>query len=218
MSLLEHPDAQALLADAVVTPDEVRGCQDRISTFLRRYLPRSTAPSSGPTPRSSSAASSSGCSERPASRSPSRPASTGCGSMGPRRAVSPSARSRRVTSSARSSASMDQVLFARLRGLGGHRILLHRGRIRGTIGGCRSTALGLAPCGFPSPSASSCSAFYETRSWGVKEGRRVEFRRRLGDARGHRHDPALVGEESPQGIPGRLVVVDDRDAVAVHRR
>jgi hypothetical protein len=26
MSLLEHPDAQALLADAVVTPDEVRGC------------------------------------------------------------------------------------------------------------------------------------------------------------------------------------------------
>src|ERR1700742_2429555 len=40
MSLLEHPDAQALLADAVVTPDEVRGCQDRITTFLQRYLPR----------------------------------------------------------------------------------------------------------------------------------------------------------------------------------
>jgi SRSO17 transposase len=40
MSLLEHPDAQALLADAVVTPDEVRGCQDRITTFLHRYLPR----------------------------------------------------------------------------------------------------------------------------------------------------------------------------------
>jgi SRSO17 transposase len=40
MSLLDHPDAQALLADAVVTPDEVRGCQDRISTFLQRYLPR----------------------------------------------------------------------------------------------------------------------------------------------------------------------------------
>jgi SRSO17 transposase len=40
MSLLEHPDAQALLADAVVTPDGVRGCQDRITTFLRRYLPR----------------------------------------------------------------------------------------------------------------------------------------------------------------------------------
>src|SRR3954447_23813649 len=40
MSLLEHPDAQVLLADAVVTPDEVRGCQDRITDFLQRYLPR----------------------------------------------------------------------------------------------------------------------------------------------------------------------------------
>src|SRR6187399_3733718 len=40
MSLLEHPDAQPLLADAAVTPDQVRGCQDRITTFLRRYLPR----------------------------------------------------------------------------------------------------------------------------------------------------------------------------------
>src|SRR3954465_1668201 len=40
MSLLEHPDAQALLADAVVTPDEVRGCQGRITDFLQRYLPR----------------------------------------------------------------------------------------------------------------------------------------------------------------------------------
>src|SRR5262249_44197587 len=40
MSLLEHRDAQALLADAAVTPDEVRGCQDRITTFLQRYLPR----------------------------------------------------------------------------------------------------------------------------------------------------------------------------------
>src|SRR5262249_38464184 len=40
MSLLEHPAAQALLADAVVTPDQVRGCQDRITTFLQRYLPR----------------------------------------------------------------------------------------------------------------------------------------------------------------------------------
>lgn len=40
MSLLEHPDAQALLADAIVTPDEVRGCQDRLTTFLQRYLPR----------------------------------------------------------------------------------------------------------------------------------------------------------------------------------
>ena len=40
MSLLEHPDAQALLADAVLTPEQVRGCQDRITTFLQRYLPR----------------------------------------------------------------------------------------------------------------------------------------------------------------------------------
>ena len=40
MSLLEHPDAQALLADAVVTPEQVRSCQDRITTFLQRYLPR----------------------------------------------------------------------------------------------------------------------------------------------------------------------------------
>lgn len=40
MSLLEHPDAQALLADAVVTPGQVRSCQVRIATFLQRYLPR----------------------------------------------------------------------------------------------------------------------------------------------------------------------------------
>jgi SRSO17 transposase len=39
MSLLEHPDAQALLADAVVTPGQVRGCQDRLTSFLERYLP-----------------------------------------------------------------------------------------------------------------------------------------------------------------------------------
>ena len=40
MSLLEHPEAQALLADAVVTPEHVRGCQDRLTAFLQRYLPR----------------------------------------------------------------------------------------------------------------------------------------------------------------------------------
>jgi SRSO17 transposase len=39
MSLLEHPDAEALLADAVVTPEQVRGCQDRLTSFLERYLP-----------------------------------------------------------------------------------------------------------------------------------------------------------------------------------
>ena len=40
MSLLDHPVAQTLLADAVVTPEQVRGCQDRITAFLQRYLPR----------------------------------------------------------------------------------------------------------------------------------------------------------------------------------
>jgi SRSO17 transposase len=40
MSLLEHPNAQALLADAVLTPGQVRGCRDRLTTFLQRYLPR----------------------------------------------------------------------------------------------------------------------------------------------------------------------------------
>ena len=39
MSLLDHPDAQVLLADAVVTPDQVQGCQDRLTDFLQRYLP-----------------------------------------------------------------------------------------------------------------------------------------------------------------------------------
>src|SRR3954454_21638733 len=40
MSLLDHPDAQALLTDAVLTPEAVRGCQDRLTDFLQRYLPR----------------------------------------------------------------------------------------------------------------------------------------------------------------------------------
>jgi SRSO17 transposase len=39
MSLLEHPTAQALLADAEVSPAAVRGCLGRLSTFLARYLP-----------------------------------------------------------------------------------------------------------------------------------------------------------------------------------
>src|SRR3954465_8349989 len=89
MSLLEHPDAQALLADAVVTPEQVRGCRDRITDFLRRYLPRFyraeqrahatlalPAPGRGPPPPLSPAACSAACSASPASRSPSRPAST----------------------------------------------------------------------------------------------------------------------------------------------
>ncbi|HMB06245.1 MAG TPA: IS701 family transposase [Isosphaeraceae bacterium] len=40
MSLLDHPDAQALLADAVLRPEGVRDCQDRLTAFLQRYLPR----------------------------------------------------------------------------------------------------------------------------------------------------------------------------------
>ena len=40
MSLLDHPEAQALLADAVITPDAVRDRGDRLSAFLQRYLPR----------------------------------------------------------------------------------------------------------------------------------------------------------------------------------
>jgi SRSO17 transposase len=40
MSLLEHPEAQALLSDATVSADVVRDCPDRLSAFLQRYLPR----------------------------------------------------------------------------------------------------------------------------------------------------------------------------------
>lgn len=40
MSLLDHPTAQALLADAEVSPLAVAGCRQRLERFLRRYLPR----------------------------------------------------------------------------------------------------------------------------------------------------------------------------------
>jgi SRSO17 transposase len=40
MALLEHPEAQALLNDASVSPDTVRDCTDRLAGFLRRYLPK----------------------------------------------------------------------------------------------------------------------------------------------------------------------------------
>src|SRR6516162_2740160 len=40
MSLLEHATAQALLADAEVSPADVAGCRHRLDGFLRRYLPR----------------------------------------------------------------------------------------------------------------------------------------------------------------------------------
>src|SRR3954463_9377632 len=39
MSLLDHPEAQTLLNDAVLTPESVAGCTDRLSGFLQRYLP-----------------------------------------------------------------------------------------------------------------------------------------------------------------------------------
>src|SRR5437764_1853622 len=40
MSLLEHPEAQTLLNDAVLTPETVEGCADRLTPYRRRYLPR----------------------------------------------------------------------------------------------------------------------------------------------------------------------------------
>src|SRR5262245_12035291 len=40
MSLLDHPTAQALLADAEVSPAAVAGCPRRLQRFLARYLAR----------------------------------------------------------------------------------------------------------------------------------------------------------------------------------
>lgn len=40
MSLLEHPEAQALLSDAILVPETVRDCSDRLTGFLQRYLPK----------------------------------------------------------------------------------------------------------------------------------------------------------------------------------
>ncbi len=40
MSLLERPEAQALLNDATVSPDSVRDCTNGLTSFLQRYLPR----------------------------------------------------------------------------------------------------------------------------------------------------------------------------------
>jgi hypothetical protein len=40
VSLLDHPNARTLLADAALTPGQVRGCQDRINALLECYLPR----------------------------------------------------------------------------------------------------------------------------------------------------------------------------------
>jgi SRSO17 transposase len=39
MSLLDEPEAQALLEDAILTSAAVQGCADRLTAFLQRYLP-----------------------------------------------------------------------------------------------------------------------------------------------------------------------------------
>ena len=39
MLLLDQPEAQALLNDAVLTPEAVADCADRLTGFLQRYLP-----------------------------------------------------------------------------------------------------------------------------------------------------------------------------------
>src|SRR5438874_12420360 len=38
-TILDHPDAQALLADAEVEPASLRGCARHLTAFLDRYLP-----------------------------------------------------------------------------------------------------------------------------------------------------------------------------------
>ena len=39
MTLLEHPEAQALLADAEISAAAVRSCADHLTAFVQRYLP-----------------------------------------------------------------------------------------------------------------------------------------------------------------------------------
>ncbi len=39
MDILDHPQAQALLDDAELSPDAVRSCADRLTAFAQRYLP-----------------------------------------------------------------------------------------------------------------------------------------------------------------------------------
>src|SRR3954462_8842140 len=39
MTILEHPQAQALLADAALSADAVRSCADQLTAFAQRYLP-----------------------------------------------------------------------------------------------------------------------------------------------------------------------------------
>src|ERR1700736_3932073 len=40
MDILEHPNAQALLADAHLSADAVRSCAASLEAFVARYLPR----------------------------------------------------------------------------------------------------------------------------------------------------------------------------------
>ena len=40
MDLVQHPDAQALLADAQVSAADVQACADHLETYVARYLPR----------------------------------------------------------------------------------------------------------------------------------------------------------------------------------
>lgn len=40
MTILEHPEAVALLADAAVSTEDVRDCRAHLTRFLKRYLPR----------------------------------------------------------------------------------------------------------------------------------------------------------------------------------
>src|SRR4029078_12860261 len=44
MSLLDHADARAILADSVLTAEGVRDCDHRLTSFLGRYLPRFRRP------------------------------------------------------------------------------------------------------------------------------------------------------------------------------
>ncbi len=39
MDILDHPQAQAPLGDAELSPDDVRSCADRLTAFAQRYLP-----------------------------------------------------------------------------------------------------------------------------------------------------------------------------------
>src|SRR5947207_12008014 len=39
MTILEHPDAQALLDDAVLSPEQIEGLAALIEPFLTRYFP-----------------------------------------------------------------------------------------------------------------------------------------------------------------------------------